>query len=100
MLYALITLSFNNSRSAGLKKINMKKVILTASAVALMLGSVTTLNAQTEPKKKEESKEHKGEHKDAKAEHKEEHKGEHKDAKAEHKGEHKEEHKGTEKPKK
>ena len=41
----------------------MKKVILTASAVALMLGSVTTVNAQTEPKKKEENKEHKGEHK-------------------------------------
>ena len=35
----------------------MKKLVLTV-AVALLAGSLTVLNAQTEPKKKEEAKPH------------------------------------------
>lgn len=62
----------------------MKKLILTVAS-ALVVGSLTTLNAQEAPKKTTEKKEeHKGEKK-------EEHKGEKKEEKkGEHKGEHKE----------
>ena len=42
----------------------MKKVIATVAAF-LLVGSLTTINAQTEPKKEGEKKEHKkGEHKE------------------------------------
>jgi hypothetical protein len=75
----------------------MKKLVLSLS-LALLLGSVSVVNAQEDPaKKKEHAKEahkdeHKGGHKDAKH-------ADHKDAsKAEHKGDHKADHEDEKKP--
>ena len=59
----------------GIKQPVMKKVIATVAAF-LLVGSLTTMNAQTEPKKEGEKKEQK----------KGEHKGEHKGEKGEKKG--------------
>lgn len=71
----------------------MKKLVLSLS-VALLLGSLSTLNAQEDPAKKAHAKEaHKADHKEHKDEKKADHKDEKKAGIKEHKDENKADHK-------